>query len=130
VSPETPERRLPSEEKPVEVADASRRTRLANERTYLAWWRTGLASLAVGIGAGKVVPLLTHGVTWPYTVAGVGFAAIGVAFIWFAFARHRQVEQALSRGEFSPPDEQLIAALTVLGTALAVVLVVTIAVTR
>ncbi|HEX6762590.1 MAG TPA: DUF202 domain-containing protein [Gaiellaceae bacterium] len=24
------------------VEDATRRTRLANERTYLAWWRTGL----------------------------------------------------------------------------------------
>ena len=28
-----------------EAVDATRRTRLANERTYLAWWRTGLASL-------------------------------------------------------------------------------------
>jgi uncharacterized membrane protein YidH (DUF202 family) len=27
-----------------QVSDATRRTRLANERTYLAWWRTGLAS--------------------------------------------------------------------------------------
>jgi uncharacterized membrane protein YidH (DUF202 family) len=28
------------------VEDATRRTRLANERTYLAWWRTGLTALA------------------------------------------------------------------------------------
>ena len=38
------------------VEDATRRTRLANERTYLAWWRTGLTALAVGIGIGKLVP--------------------------------------------------------------------------
>jgi polyphosphate glucokinase len=30
------------------VEDAARRTRLANELTYFAWWRTGLTALAVG----------------------------------------------------------------------------------
>jgi putative membrane protein len=129
VSSETPGRRFSSGEKPIEVADASRRTRLANERTYLAWWRTGLASVAVGIGAGRIVPLLTHGVvTWPYKVAGVGFEVIGVAFIALAFARHRQVEQALSRGEFAPPDDRIMAALAVLGGLLGVLLVVALAV--
>jgi putative membrane protein len=39
--------------------DATRRTRLANERTYLAWWRTGLTAFAVSLGAGKLVPALT-----------------------------------------------------------------------
>jgi uncharacterized membrane protein YidH (DUF202 family) len=32
-----------------EGADAVRRTRLANERTYLAWWRTALTAFAVSI---------------------------------------------------------------------------------
>ena len=36
-----------------EAVDATRRTHLASERTYLAWWRTGLTSLTVGIGAGQ-----------------------------------------------------------------------------
>jgi putative membrane protein len=128
VSSDTPERRFSSEEQPVEVADASRRTRLANERTYLAWWRTGLAGLAVGIASGRIVPLLAHGVKWPYRVAGVGFGLIGVAFIALAFVRHRRVEQAISRGEFAPPVEELIAALTVLGAALGLMVVVSVAV--
>ena len=34
--------------------DATRRTRLANERTYLAWWRTGLTAFAVSFGAGRI----------------------------------------------------------------------------
>jgi putative membrane protein len=55
--------------------DATRRTRLANERTYLAWWRTGLTSLAVSLGAGKLIPALAPGVRWPYTVAGIGFSS-------------------------------------------------------
>src|ERR1700679_3947305 len=82
--------------------DATRRTRLANERTYLAWWRTGLTSLAVSLGAGKLIPALASGVRWPYTVAGIGFALVGLIFIGYASVRHWRVEQALSRGEFAP----------------------------
>ena len=104
---------------PVEQAtDATRRTRLANERTYLAWWRTGLTSLAVGLGAGKLVPALAPGVQWPYTLAGIGFAGVGVIFIGYAFVRHRRVDRALSRGEFAPPEERLVAALAVIGVLL------------
>src|ERR1043166_8707504 len=44
-----------------EARDATRRTRLASERTYLAWWRTGLTAFAVAFGAGRVVPELTGG---------------------------------------------------------------------
>jgi uncharacterized membrane protein YidH (DUF202 family) len=44
-----------------EVVDATRRTRLAGERTYLAWWRSALAAFAVSLGVGKIVPELTSG---------------------------------------------------------------------
>src|SRR5207302_6627192 len=83
------------------VEDATRRTRLANERTYLAWWRTGLTSLAVSLAAGKVVPQLSgsHS-TWPYQLVGAGFAVLGVACIGYGLRRERQIEAALMRGEF------------------------------
>ena len=42
-----------------ETKDAARRTRLANERTSLAWWRTGLTSIAVCVGLGRIVPGVT-----------------------------------------------------------------------
>jgi putative membrane protein len=112
---------------PAEVRDASRRTRLANERTYLAWWRTGLTALAVSLGVGKVIPALAHGVRWPYTVAGIGFAGIGVVFIAYAFLRHRRVEEAVSRGEFSPPEERLIAAMAAVGVLLGLLVLVLVA---
>ncbi len=55
-----------------DAGDATRRTRLANERTYLAWWRTGLTAFAVSIAAGKLVPELSDtGSSWPYTALGV-----------------------------------------------------------
>jgi putative membrane protein len=107
-----------------EAGDATRRTRLANERTYLAWWRTGLTSLAVGLGAGKLIPALARGVQWPYTLAGVGFAAVGVVFIGYAFVRHKRVDDALSRGEFAPPEEQFVATLAAIGVLLGLLVLV------
>ena len=69
-------------EQPRQEQDASRRTRLAAERTLLAWWRTGLAALAVGIGVGRIVPELSDASRhWPYVVLGVLFAVYGLAMI-------------------------------------------------
>ena len=107
-------------ESPAEIADATRRTHLASERTYLAWWRTGLTSLTVGIGAGKIVPALTSGATWPYTVAGAGYAVLGVICIVYAAVRRREVDAALARGEFVRSDDRVIAVMTGLGALLGV----------
>ncbi len=108
------------------VEDATRRTRLANERTYLAWWRTGLTAFAVALGTGRVVPALAKGTTWPYEVIGTGFALLGLAFTWYAFRRHVQVERAVERGEYAKPDDRFLAAATALAILLGVALVVVI----
>jgi putative membrane protein len=113
---------------PDEARDATRRTRLANERTYLAWWRTGLTTFAVSLAAGKLVPELSSGASWPYEVLGVGFALVGLLFIAYGYLRQKQVEEALARGDYAPFESRaglLFAALGVLlglGT-IAVVLV-------
>ena len=99
-----------------QALDATRRTRLANERTYLAWWRTGLTALAVSLAAGKVVPQLANETrTWPYQVIGAGFALIGIACIGYGLRRERQVEAALMRGDFVPVDKGWTLAMTVAG---------------
>jgi putative membrane protein len=84
--------------------DALRRTRLANERTYLAWWRTGLTTFAVSLAAGKLVPELSSGAAWPYEVIGIAFGIVGVLMIAYAYVRQKQVEEALERGEYAPLD--------------------------
>jgi putative membrane protein len=108
------------------IEDATRRTRLANERTYLAWWRTGLTALAVSVGVGRVVPEVSHVERWPYELAGAGFGILGLAFIAIGYARTRAVERALDRGEFAPVGLRLPLALLIAGIALggATVLVV------
>lgn len=102
----------------VRVEDATRRTRLATERTYLAWWRSGLTALAVGLAAGKLVPELSSGASWPYELLGVGYSLLGVAFISYGHRRQHAVEAAVRRGEWAPLDATVAAALTAVGIVL------------
>jgi putative membrane protein len=94
-----------------EVVDATRRTRLANERTYLAWLRSALTALAVALGAGKIVPELADVTRWPFELVGAGFAALAIALSLYGARRFVRTEQALQAGEFAP-----------LGTGTAIVL--------
>jgi putative membrane protein len=110
------------------VEDATRRTRLANERTYLAWWRTGLTSLAVCVGVGRLVPSIASGTHWPYEALGVGYGILGIAFVGAGYVRIRDVAHALDRGGYAPLGDRLMTALTaagvVLGFATVVVLLI------
>jgi putative membrane protein len=107
-----------------EATDAVRRTRLANERTYLAWWRSALTAFAVAIGAGRIAPGLAGGTVWPYRVLGAAFGLLGVAFACCAVARHRSVERALNTGDYAPLDSRV---AMVLGGATVVLGVATVA---
>jgi putative membrane protein len=110
-----------------DARDAIRRTRLANERTYLAWWRSGLTALAVSVGTGRIVPELTDGPQWPYTLLGIGYGLVGVAFIAYGFKRLSAVEQAVARGDYATPDERLVVALTAFGVVLGLATVLVVA---
>jgi putative membrane protein len=101
-----------------ETKDAARRTRLANERTYLAWWRTGLTAIAVCVGLGRIVPGITDVTKWPYELVGAGYGVLGVAFMLLAHVRMRVVEAAVDRGEFARLDARWSLVLLVVGAVL------------
>jgi inner membrane protein YidH len=107
-----------------ESSDALRRTRLASERTYLAWWRTGLTAIAVGIGAGGIAPKLVGEAHWAYVLVGTGFAALGVGLLVYALRRQEAVDQALDEGRFAPPDTRVLLVLTAAAAILGVLTVV------
>jgi len=85
----------------VESGDATRRTRLAGERTQLAWWRTGLTSLAVGIAIGRVVPELDDSIqAAPYVALGVGFGIYGVLLFAYGNLRGKALDDAVTHGGY------------------------------
>jgi uncharacterized membrane protein YidH (DUF202 family) len=106
-----------------EKADATRRTRLANERTYLAWYRSALAAFAVGVGFGGL-PHVAHLTRWPYVVGGILFVLLGILFVGYGSARQHAVETALDRGEFSRLDPRIVGALAVVGVGLGILAIV------
>lgn len=110
-----------------EDEDAIRRTRLANERTYLAWWRGGLTGIAVSLGVGALLPRLSDQSRWPFVVLGIAFGIQSVLFIGYGVHRFRSVERALERGEFAPLDGRMAALFGVLGVVLALLTIAAVA---
>lgn len=103
-------------ERPLDPRDYSRRTLLANERTYLAWWRTGLTALTVGLACARIVPVVGEvGTRWPYTAIGVLFTALGVVCLVYGERRRRAVDESVRRADFAEPDGRLLLLLSVLG---------------
>ena len=99
--------------------DVTRRTRLAAERTWLAWWRSGIAAATAAVGVGGVVPSLVDGSRTPYEVLGAGYAILA-AFIFVAGAlRQREVGSALDAGRYEDVGGWGVLALTVAATVLA-----------
>ena len=112
------------------LAGASRRTYFAAERTLLAWWRSGLAALAVALGVGRIVPALIDAPTAPFIALGIGFGVLALVFIVYGTTRQRMVERAMSAGGFRQLDRWMVISVTTLMVALTVVTIVLIASAR
>ena len=99
--------------------DVTRRTLLAAERTWLAWWRSGIAAATAAVAVGGVVPELVEGGRTPYVILGVGYAALAAGVFAAAALRRRRVEDALRRGDWAGVGERGVLALTLGGMLLA-----------
>jgi putative membrane protein len=73
---------------------------LANERTYLAWLRTGLALVAVGVAAEQVLP--AEGIIWARQLIGVSLILAGVLTAGLARWRWQAVDRAMRAGRPIP----------------------------
>jgi putative membrane protein len=99
-----------------------RRNQLAVERTYLAWWRTGLTAYAVALATARLVPDIANTKhKWPYTLIGIGFAILGTGCILYGERRRRG-------GAFEDVSPLLSLCLTVGGILLGLGLLVVVAV--
>jgi putative membrane protein len=111
---------------PPSAVDATRRTRLANERTFLAWWRTALGVEGLALATGKLVPEVADPPHWPYIALGALLTLLGVLLAVIGWWRHATVDRSLTGGEeaITPPwlTAVLGGSLAFFGVALAVLL--------
>jgi putative membrane protein len=102
--------------------DPDPRFTLANERTFLAWMRTALGMVGVGLAVGALLP----GPEGPLRVVGALWIVLAVALTARSLARWFVVEQAMRRGEAFPLSRSvpvLAVGLVVLALATGVVVV-------
>ncbi len=108
------------------TSDPPRRTFLAAERTWLAWWRTGLGASAVALAVGRILPGLTAGSHLPLRLLGVGYGALAVVILVIGAVRQNRVSAALRQGAYEEISSSLVIWLTVaaVGLGLATLVVV------
>jgi putative membrane protein len=104
--------------------DQERRTSMAAERTWLAWWRTALGATAGALAVGRFAPKLLDVAPWPYILLGCGYAALAVGLAIVGAQRQRQLENALRTGGHAPLSFRVVAAFTTGGVALALLTLV------
>jgi putative membrane protein len=105
-------------------SDLGRRTSMAAERTWLAWWRTALAATAGSLAVGRLAPELLHVSRWPYVVLGTGYAGLAIGLLLIGASRQRELQRALERDATAPLSFRLVAVFTAGGVLLAVTTVV------
>jgi uncharacterized membrane protein YidH (DUF202 family) len=104
--------------------EQARRTSMAAERTWLAWWRTALAASAGALGVGRLAPEVLHVAPWPYIVLGCAYAGLSIGLLAVGAQRQRALERAQRTGEHSQLTFRAVAVFTLGGIALAVMTVV------
>jgi putative membrane protein len=104
--------------------DQERRTSMAAERTWLAWWRTALGATAGALAVGRFAPKLLGVAPWPYILLGCGYASLAVGLSIVGARRQRELEHALRTGGHAALSFRTVALFTVGGVALAVLTIV------
>jgi putative membrane protein len=104
---------------PVEP-DVTRRTLLAAERTWLAWWRSGIAAATASVAVGGVVPELVDSGRTAWVFLGCGYALLATWVFAAAALRRRKVERALAQDDWAGVGESGVLALTLAAMVLAI----------
>ncbi len=104
--------------------DQMRRSSMAAERTWLAWWRTALAATAGALAVGRFAPELLHVAAWPYVVLGCSYAGLAVGLLVMGARRQRDLEASLHGDTHRPISFGLVAVFTVGGVLLALATIV------
>lgn len=94
--------------------DSRARTHLANERTFLAWFRTGLSLVALGLAAAQFLGQLLLGVPGLHTLLAYFLVIAGIILIGLGLLRFLAVRRGLAEGTYSAGRSE-VAIATLLG---------------
>jgi putative membrane protein len=93
---------------PLADPDSRARTHLANERTFLAWFRTGLTTIAFGLAAGQFLSgeaeperLITLVLATIVTLLGIFLIVVGVV-------RYVGQRARIDRARYRPADRSIV----------------------
>jgi uncharacterized membrane protein YidH (DUF202 family) len=103
---------------------ASRRTYFAEERTLLAWWRTGIAAAAVALGVGGLVPHLSGLPRTRFLALGAGYGALALFFIIGGTIRAARSHRALAEDSYAELPTTVMVAVATYVSALVILTVV------
>jgi uncharacterized membrane protein YidH (DUF202 family) len=115
---------MPADETEDHYPPASRRTYFAEERTLLAWWRTGIAAAAVALGVGGLVPRLSDLPRTRFLALGAGYGALALFFIIGGAIRAARSHQALAKDDYAALPNSVMAVITTYASVLVVLTVV------
>jgi putative membrane protein len=113
----------PAQKSPAEL-DQERRTSMAAERTWLAWWRTALGATAGALAVGRFAPKVLDVAPWPYVLLGCGYGGLAIGLAIAGAQRQRQLEHALRTGGQAPLPFRTVVVFTIGGVTLAVLTLV------
>lgn len=87
-------------------ADSRARTHLANERTFLAWFRTGLTLIALGIASAELLPtdgtrgILVRAIATALAASGIVVSVVGAH-------RYQTAREQIGRSGFEPASHSI-----------------------
>ena len=95
--------------------DSRARTHLANERTFLAWLRTGLSLVAVGMAAASFLPIdLVPG--FPYVTSfAVLLVVSGTVMVVYGANRYVKAYRQIETGSYEPAVTAIVTTASIVG---------------
>lgn len=98
------------------------RDHLAAERTFLAWIRTALGLIGLGVVIGKFV--VTEGVL--AEIVGLGLISLGAAMLAYSLVRFERVATAIDEGMYRPAywGPMIVAGVSIIVSVGSVIIVV------
>jgi putative membrane protein len=94
--------------------DSRARTYLANERTFLAWFRTGITLVALGLAAAQFLTRDVIGDVPLRRGIAIGFVVSGIIMSLTGAARYFLSNREIAEGRFKPSGVSVVVSTTLM----------------